>query len=274
MPNEKKKRDMTRPVVEPTLADQVTQRLVGQLRSGAYPVNARLPTEKTMAEEFGVSRTVVREAISRLKSEGLVETRQGSGTAVLDPRSSAAFRLTAAESNPAGGVLRIIELRCGIEAQMAALAARRRTASEVTEIKRALKAIDRAVASGGDGVKEDLEFHMAISRATRNLYYTDLLGMLTRALQDAIRVTRSNEARRADFTAAVRAEHEAICAAILARDPEAARVAALRHMESTVSRIELAEAGFWTGERRDAAQRLARTDLKTVLDSPRTMPIS
>jgi GntR family transcriptional repressor for pyruvate dehydrogenase complex len=268
MSNSKKMNDSSQPVVELTLADRVTQRLAEQLRSGAYPVNARLPTEIKMAEEFGVSRTVVREAISRLKSEGLVETRQGSGTAVLDPRSSAAFRLTAPDSNPADGVLRIIELRCGIEAQMAALAASRRTASEMGDIKRSLKAIDRAVANGGDGVKEDLEFHMAISRATRNPYYTDLLGMLTRALQDAIRVTRSNEARRADFTAAVQAEHEAISAAIFARDPEAARLAALRHMESTVSRIEVAEAGFWVGERRDVAHRLARSNLKTALDLP------
>lgn len=253
---------------EPTLADRVTQLLADQLRSGVYPVNSRLPTEKTIAENFGVSRTVVREAISRLKSEGLVETRQGSGTAVLDPKSSAAFRLASAGSNPAEGVLRIIELRCGIEAQMAALAAERRTAAELAEIKRAMKAIDQAVASGGDGVKEDLEFHMAISRATRNPYYTDLLGMLTRALHDAIRVTRSNEARRTDFTDAVRAEHHAICAAIVARDPEAARAAALGHMESTVSRMSVADEEFWTGERREAAQRLAGSDLTAVL-SPR-----
>ena len=65
---------------EATLADRVTETLAGQLRSGVYPVNSRLPTEKSLAEKFGVSRTVVREAISRLKSEGLVETRQGSGT--------------------------------------------------------------------------------------------------------------------------------------------------------------------------------------------------
>lgn len=274
MSHTKNQPETTRSAFEPTLADRVTRILAEQLRSGVYPVNARLPTEKAMTEEFGVSRTVIRETISRLKSEGLVETRQGSGTVVLDPISSAAFRLTASNDNLAEGVLRIIELRCGIEAQMAALAAKRRSAAEMADIKRALKAIDRAVASGGDGVKEDLEFHMAISRATGNPYYTDLLGMLTRALQDAIRVTRSNEARRADFTAQVRTEHSAITAAILARDSEAARAAALGHMESTVVRIELAEAGFWTGESRDAARRLARTDLKAVLVAPPKLPIS
>jgi DNA-binding FadR family transcriptional regulator len=272
--NKKTQPENAGPALEPTLADRVTRILTEQLRSGVYPVNARLPTEKAMTEEFGVSRTVIRETISRLKSEGLVETRQGSGTVVLDPRSSAAFRLAAPNDNPAEGVLRIIELRCGIEAQMAALAARRRTAAQMADIKRALKAIDRAVAAGGDGVQEDLAFHMAISRATGNPYYTDLLGLLTRALQDAIKVTRSNEARRADFTDQVRTEHDAITAAILARDPEAARAASLGHMENTVVRIELAEASFWPGESRDAARRLSSADLKTVLKTPTKFTIS
>lgn len=251
---------------EPTLADQITRVLAEQLRSGAYPVHSRLPTERAMAETFGVSRTVIREAISRLKSEGLVETRQGSGTGVLDPKSSASFRLSSQKGNPAEGVLRIIELRSGIEAQMAALAAERRTLASLADIKRALKDIDRAVAAGRDGVKEDFAFHMAISRATGNPYFMDMLGMLTGAIQEAIHVTRSNEASRGDLTDAVRAEHQAITAAIQARDPLAARAAAFQHMESTIGRIKLAEGGFWTGERRETSRRLARSNLKTVLD--------
>lgn len=251
-----------------TLADKFTQLLAEKLRKGVYPVNSRLPTEQAMSEEFGISRTVVREVISRLKSEGLVETRQGSGTVVLNPASSVAFRLKPSEANPAEGILRIIELRCGIEAQMAALAAERRTSSEMAEIKRALKAIDRAVAAGGDGVSEDLAFHMAISRATKNPYFLELLGMLTRALQEAIRVTRSNEARRADFTAEVRSEHASLAEAIHAKDPEAARAAAFRHMESTIRRIKVAETSFWTEERTIVAQRLAHADLRSALNTP------
>lgn len=251
--------------LEPTLADRVTQRLAEQLRSGTYPVNARLPTEKALSEDFGVSRTVVREAISRLKSEGLVETRQGSGTVVLDPASSAFFRLNVDDENPAEGVLRVIELRCGIEAQMGALAAERRTTADMQEIKRALKRIDAAVAEGGDGVKEDLAFHMAISRAAKNPYFGELLEMLTRALHDAIRVTRSNEARRADLADEVRDEHQALCDAISARDAAAARAAAFKHMDSTVARIRSADPEFWTGEKRNSARRLARSNLKAVI---------
>lgn len=257
--------DPGRPIADSTLADQITELLGSQIRSGSYPVNARLPTEKFMTEEYGVSRTVVREAISRLKSEGLVETRQGSGTVVLDPKNYEAFRLGRNDDNPARGVVRIIELRRGIEAEMAALAAKRRTVAEMQQIKRALKAIDKAVKAGGDGVEEDLEFHIAISRATSNPHYTALLGLLTRALTDAIRVTRGNEARTDYMAAQVRDEHQAICVAIEGRDPDAARAAAFRHMENTENRIQLAERAYWAGASRQAAQRLAKASLGDVL---------
>lgn len=247
-----------------TLADRVTALLAAQIRSGAYPVHARLPTELAMTQTYGVSRTVVREAISRLKSEGLVETRQGSGTIVLDPAAAEAFRL-GRSGDPARGVLRIIELRRGIEGEMAALAAERRSQADMKALRRALVAIDKAVAAGGDGVAEDLALHMAISRATDNPHYTDLLGLLTRALHDAIRVTRGNEARHAHWADQVRAEHAAICAAIDARDAEAARAAALDHMRNTARRIQEAEASYWAGDRIAAAERLARTKLGAVL---------
>jgi GntR family transcriptional repressor for pyruvate dehydrogenase complex len=255
---------------EPTLADRMTEVLAGQIRKGLYPINARLPTEKFMTEEYGVSRTVVREAISRLKSEGLVETRQGSGTIVLDPKASEVFRLGRSDDNPARGVVRILELRRGIEAEMAALAAERRTEMAMRQIRSALKAIDRAVDAGGDGVEEDLEFHMAVSRATGNPHYTELLGLLTRALRDAIHVTRGNEARRTDLSSQVRDEHHAICAAIEARDPERARQAAFLHMRNTEERIAQAEQSYWTGDSRKAAQRLAHADLGAVLRGPST----
>lgn len=254
-----------KPSSEGTLSDRITDMLSRQIRGGAYPVNARLPTEKFMTEHYGVSRTVIREAISRLKSEGLVETRQGSGTVVLDPASSEAFRLGRPDDNLARGVLRIIELRRGIEAEMAALAAERRTARQMGAINRALAAIDKAVTANGDGVEEDLAFHMTIAQATDNPHYPELLGMLTRAVRDAIRVTRGNEARQVELSEDVRAEHEAIRAAIQRRDVEAARAAAFHHMQNTARRIENVDREYWKGASSAAARRLARTRLMTAL---------
>ncbi|OWT57494.1 FadR/GntR family transcriptional regulator [Candidimonas nitroreducens] len=254
-----------KPDSERTLSDQLTNVLAKEIRSGAYPVNSRLPTEKFMTEEYGVSRTVVREVISRLKSAGLVDTRQGSGTVVLDPSSSDAFRLGRPDEDPARGVLRIIELRRGLEAEMAALAAERRSAQNMLRINRALHEIDRAVALGGDGVEEDLAFHIAIAQATGNPHYPELLGMLTRALKDAIRVTRGNEARQAELANDVRNEHEAIRAAIEKQDIDTARAAAFHHMLSTASRIRNVDLEYWQGASRAAAGRLARTRLASEL---------
>lgn len=248
-----------------TLSDRLTDMLAREIRSGAYPVNSRLPTEKFMTEEYGVSRTVVREVISRLKSEGLVDTRQGSGTVVLDPASSDAFRLGRPDEDPARGVLRIIELRRGLEAEMAALAAERRSALDMQRINRALAEIDNAVQMHGDGVEEDLAFHLAIAQATGNPHYPELLGMLTRALKDAIRVTRGHEARQTQLAEDVRKEHEAIRAAIEVQDVDAARAAAFHHMLSTAKRIENVDPEYWQGASRAAAGRLARTRLAAEL---------
>ncbi len=254
-----------KPGGERTLSDRLTEMLSREIRSGAYPVNSRLPTEKFMTEEYGVSRTVVREVISRLKSAGLVDTRQGSGTVVLDPTSSDVFRLGRPDDDPARGVLRIIELRRGLEAEMAALAAERRSAQDMQRINRARAEIDKAVKANGDGVEQDLAFHLAIAHATGNPHYPELLGMLTRALKDAIRVTRGNEARQAELAEDVRNEHEAISAAIERRDIEGARAAASHHMLSTAQRIKNVDPEYWQGASRVAAGRLARTRLAAEL---------
>ncbi|MCD0502242.1 FadR/GntR family transcriptional regulator [Bordetella petrii] len=250
---------------ERTLSDRLTDILAQEIRGGVYPVNSRLPTEKFMTEQYGVSRTVVREVISRLKAAKLVETRQGSGTVVLDPSSSDAFRLGRPDADPARGVLRIIELRRGLEGEMAALAAERRTGQHMLRINRALAAIDIAVDMDGDGVEEDLAFHIAIAHATGNPHYPELLGMLTRALKDAIRVTRGNEARQAQLADDVRNEHEAIRAAIERQDVDAARAAAVHHMLSTARRIQNVDPEYWQGANRAAAGRLARTRLAADL---------
>lgn len=247
-----------------TLADRLTEELAHEIRSGAYPIGARLPTEKVMTQQYGVSRTVIREVISRLKFEGLVETKQGSGTVVLDPAASYSFRLGKPDEDLARGVLRILELRRGIEAEMAALAAERRSAKDLSRLKACLKNIDLAVQRGGNGVEEDLQFHLTIAHATGNPHYPELLGMLTLALKDAIRITRGNEARQTPLAEEVRKEHEAICKAIERKDVEAARAAAFSHMTNTERRIRNVDPEYWQGANRIAAGRLARTIAEAV----------
>src|ERR1700675_1934560 len=162
-----------------TLADRVTTVLLEKIKGGEFPAGTRLPTQSVISERFGVSRTVVREAISRLKSDGLVEVRQGSGTVVREANRTTAFRLDIDPKDSIEAVLRVTELRRGVEAEAAALAAQRRTRAQLADIKRALGAIDAAVKQNRDGVNEDLAFHIAISQATGNPLYPSLLEFIS-----------------------------------------------------------------------------------------------
>jgi GntR family transcriptional repressor for pyruvate dehydrogenase complex len=239
-----------------TLADRVTAVLLEKIKKGEFPTGARLPTEQVISERFGVSRTVVREAISRLKSDGLVEVRQGSGTVVREVNRTTAFRLDIDPKDSIEAVLRVTELRRGIEAEAAALAAQRRTRAQLADIKRALGAIDAAAKKHQDGVDEDLAFHIAISRATGNPLYPSLLEFISQFIHGAIRVTRTNEASRQDFSSQVREEHGAIFSAIAARDPLAARRAAITHIDNAGERILAADSAFWANEGAAVAQPL------------------
>ncbi|MGB6104031.1 MAG: FadR/GntR family transcriptional regulator [Pusillimonas sp.] len=231
-----------------TLADRVTQILMQEIKDNTFPVHARLPSEIDMTQRFGVSRTVIREAISRLKSEGLVATRQGSGTRVLEPSAATPFRLNIDLHDSLQAVLRVIELRRGIEGEMAALAAERRTEAQCARIRKAFNNIRKAERAGRDGVDEDLAFHTAISQASGNPLFASLLSFLSQYVRSAIHVTRNNEARRDDFSRQVHAEHAAIMDAISHQDAAAARAAALNHIEHAAIRLQAADEAFWTAD--------------------------
>lgn len=226
------------------LAEQVADVLEQEIRAGRMKPGEKLPSEATLVQQFAVSRTVVREAISGLRSRGLVDARQGSGVFVCQPGVEP-LRFTVPSAAPHESVLQILEVRKALEAEVAELAAQRRTDSELEAIRSSLGAIREAVAQGRDGVEEDVRFHHAIAVASRNPFMTSTLDYLAQFLLGATRVTRANEARRLDFTQQVEDEHEAIVQAIEAGDADAARVAAARHMKNAQGRIKAADPGFW-----------------------------
>ncbi|SEI68418.1 FadR/GntR family transcriptional regulator [Paraburkholderia diazotrophica] len=224
------------------LSDTVAQQLLAQIDKGAFARGGKLPTEAVLAQEFGVSRTVIREAISRLKNEGVVEPRQGSGVYVSVHGAIRPLRIDYAEAMEGGSVLQILAVRRAIEAEVASEAAMRRTDADMATIDAALARIDEAVAEGRDGVAEDVAFHRAIAAVTGNPYFMKTLAFLNQYLEAGTVVTRRNEALREDFSRQVRDEHAAIAAAIRAGDPMAARNAAQTHMYNAARR--LAEAGI------------------------------
>lgn len=240
-----------------TLASRVADQLLSKIRSEDLAPGARLPSEQAMAQLFGVSRTVVREAIALLKVEGLLETRKGSGAFVCRPEGAHALRSDRLTDESIQSLLNIIEVRRGIEAETAALAAVRRSPGQLAEIEQALRRIEEAVAAGKDGVEEDAKFHQCIAAATGNPYWVRFVEMFSQPIRSAVKVTRANEARREDFARQVREEHEKIVAAIAAGDPDQASAAAAEHMEHAAGRVRLADREFWRSEGGELARRLA-----------------
>jgi DNA-binding FadR family transcriptional regulator len=219
------------------MSDQVAQQLLKQIEVGSFRDTGKLPTEAALAQEFGVSRTVIREAISRLKNEGVVEPRQGSGVFISQHAGIRPLRIDYDEAVDAKSLPQLLAVRRAIEAEVAAEAARCRTDADMDAIDTALRRIDEAVAAGRDGVAEDIAFHRAIAIVTGNPYFLKTLEFLTQYLEAGMKVTRGNEASRDDFSWQVRDEHAAIVAAIRAGDPMAARNAACTHMYNAARRL-------------------------------------
>ena len=230
------------------LSVQVADQLAAQIHAGEFTPGDKLPTEAKLVEQFQVSRTVVREAMSRLKSLGLIESRQGSGVYVSASPAFAPLNFDARHAESKVAVLQMVEVRRALEAEVAGLAAMRRTDADVARIQVAVQQLEQAAAEGHKGVDEDVLFHRAIAEATRNPFLISTLDYLAQFLKGATGVTRANEARRADFMDAVRSEHLAIVQAIQAGDAVAARAAAARHMDNAVARIENADPSFWQSE--------------------------
>ena len=226
--------------------DQVAEALRETIRHGKLAVGAKLPSEQAIATDFRVSRTVVREAVARLKSDGLLETRKGAATRVRALRNDPDEALAVPRS--IDGLLGFLEVRGAIEAEMAALAAVRRSDAQCRAVADALRAIDRSTRAGGNGVAEDLAFHLAIGEATSNAYWTAFVRLFAAPMRSAIGVTRANERRRDDFAAAVAREHRSIYDAIRRCDADGAREAVRRHIANAGARITHADRDFWREE--------------------------
>lgn len=220
------------PVVE-----AIAQHLVGLIRDGEIPVGAKLPTEQTLSRQFGVSRTVVREAISRLKSDGLVESRQGSGVSVIPASLRKSFKLHEA-LHGRQQVIELLELRQPLEMASARLAAERHGPDDLQEIIDAQQRMQTSLDWSDEGLQADLDFHHAIAKATHNPFYADFMAFLGGNLRATILTARS-ESKNPNIKSITLQEHLDIVQAIEARDAEAAGRAMLLHLQGARLRMTI-----------------------------------
>ena len=227
-----------------TLAEEAVASLTDSIRRGTLRPGDKLPTESEIMASLGVSRTVVREALSRLQASGLVETRHGIGTFVLTPpqaESASPFRIDPSAMVTAMDVLAMLEFRVSIEAEAAGLAAVRRSDADLAEMRRALDELKRTAASGGDSVASDFAFHLAVARATGNRYFSEMLGHLGTSVipRGRLHVTPGD---REQYLERVNFEHDSIYDAIERRDPDGAKAAMRMHLTNSRERLRKASA--------------------------------
>lgn len=213
------------------LSTQVVQEIVNAIDNGTYKAGDKLPTEYELIEKFGVSRTVIREAIANLRANSLIETRQGKGAFVL-PKPTIDFQLRHTGGSAADELGYILDLRIAIEAETALMAAKNRTDKDLERIKTTIRQMQSLINEEKMPLQADLNFHYAIAIASQNPHFLGLLKYIDSNLVAQKQITPISRK-----ILALR-EHEQICHAIEQRDPDAARAAMRLHLSSSRERLK------------------------------------
>ncbi|MEO7952714.1 MAG: FadR/GntR family transcriptional regulator [Polaromonas sp.] len=221
------------------LVGEIVENLTGNIREGQLQPGEKLPTEAEIMIRFDVSRTVVRESLSRLQAAGLVETRHGIGTFVLQQQEAGNFRITVEDFATVADVVSVLELRISLETEAAGLAAQRRSAENLAALESALQAFQDSIQRDSDAVPPDFQFHMEVARATGNRHFADLMAYLGTMIIPRTRVnlTFSAPEGRLNYLQRVHGEHENIYNAIRNQDSEAARAAMRTHLSNSRERL-------------------------------------
>ena len=225
------------------LVDEVVLALGAQVRSGELKVGDKLPTESEIMVHFAVSRTVVREALSKLQAASLVETRHGIGTFVMDRPTPGNFSIAQNDLATVADVIAVLELRISLETETAGLAAQRRTDAQLDAMQAALASFQESIEADSDAVPSDFAFHMEVARATANPHFADLMTYLGTMIIPRTRLgtLQQTPEGRLVYLQRVHSEHESILNAIRQQDADAARAAMRTHLSNSRERLRRAQ---------------------------------
>jgi GntR family transcriptional regulator, transcriptional repressor for pyruvate dehydrogenase complex len=228
--------EISSPIERSRLSDTIYSQLLDEIMAGRFSAGDRLPTENQLAQRFSVSRPVVREALQRLQTDGVVIARQGSGTYVQRSPSQRVAELTSQVS--LHEVLQVMELRMALEELSARLAARNRTDEQVRTIEQACQALGEVFGQEAAAKEADYAFHRAIAVASGNGLLVEALDQLSDRVKGGMNVTLSltrdaSEQRRAR----VLDEHDRIVHAIRIGDADSAAIAMRYHLDQARNRL-------------------------------------
>lgn len=212
------------------LSSEVVQQLENLILNNELSIGDSLPAERELASRLGVSRNVLREAISVMVQKGLLEVRQGSGTYVASPtvellRDSLSFFVRFSDS----GLFDLLEARFALEAQIAELAAQRRTPQDLEIIQTKFIELTQSYNNPDSYIEADIQFHTALAKAARNPILILLLDSIRSAMRENIRYLLNNHPRAVEEATHY---HQKIMIAIEEQSPIDARENMRQHLES------------------------------------------
>lgn len=223
------------------LGDELYDSLASRIERRELPEGARLPAETVLAQQYGVSRPTVRETLARLRDEGLIASRRGSGSFVqFRPASERAEAKPAFhEINSVEQIRQCYAFRKAIEGEAAFLAAGARSDSQLADIQRTIELLDEAMAAREVGADADFQFHASVACASGNSWFVSALQAMRHQIEVTIDIARRLSLDNAEGRLQAQAEHVAIYDAIRRRDAIGAREAMRNHLSRTCDRILL-----------------------------------
>lgn len=210
------------------LYEQLAERIRRLILNGALTPGDRLPTERVLAQDYGVSRTVVREAVKTLQQDGLVEVRAGLGTFIVDETDRAFSQSLSLlmSVNLSDKLLDVVEIREILEVRMAALAATRARSSDIDSMRTAVAVMDDSLDDVSEFIKQDHAFHLALAEATQNA----VMPLLISSIVDLLQQLRSRTALVDGSLERGQIHHKRILRAISRGDADAAQKAMGAHL--------------------------------------------
>ncbi len=218
------------------LTDRLYEEILDGIVNGKYPRNARLPTEAELSREFGVSRTVVREALARLRNDDLICSRQGAGSFVTAKPDEPAELFAPVTSLV--DLERCFECRAAIESEIAYYAAQRRNDAHLAHLQDVEAEFEAAVKDGRTAGSEDLKFHLVIAEAADNHLFKSIMLSIRPHVLFGMNLSKTLSKTFSDHhLACVLEEHVVVLKAIVEQKPNAARDAMRAHVENAKQRI-------------------------------------
>ena len=219
-----------------SLPDRIYARVVEAILRGDFAPHNKLPTEEALSAQFGVSRPTVREALARLRSDGIIDSRRGAGSTVIRAPGTPVVAATPVKS--LADIERYYAFRSCVEMGAAAGAAEFRDADDLEALQQAFEALNNAMEGGESGADEDVRFHLAIARASHNPFFVTTIDTTVAPIRQFIELARNaTDKKSLARVRTTQAEHQAIVDAIVRRSPGDAAEAIRIHILNAKRRI-------------------------------------